>query len=246
MKMKVILYGAGGRMGKEVRELLLSGDGDAVLVAEVDKIADSVKIHDLSQFKGDADVIIDFSHHTLTKEVIAYALSRELPLVLCTTGHTEEEKALVYEAAKSVPIFFSANMSLGIATLCDFAKRAAALFPDADIEIVEAHHNRKLDAPSGTALMIADRIKEVRPEAEYVFGRHGMAKRAPEEIGIHALRYGNEPGMHEVIISTDFQCLTLKHNAESRAVFAEGAVAAAKFIKDRSAGLYNMYSLVNN
>ena len=201
-------------------------------------------LHDLADYKDSADVIIDFSHHSLTKEVIAYALSREIPLVMCTTGHTEEEKALITEASKSIPVFYSANMSLGIATLCDFARRAAELFPEADIEIVEAHHNRKLDAPSGTALMIADTIRQVRPEAKYVYGRHGMSKRAPEEIGIHSLRCGNEPGMHEVIISTDFQCLTLKHNAESRAVFAEGAVSAARFIKGRSAGLYNMYSLI--
>jgi len=231
-------------MGKEVNALIEASD-NCTLCAAVDKISEDVALHDLADYQGDADVIIDFSHHSLTKEVIAYAISRSLPLVMCTTGHTEEEKALIFEAAKSIPVFYSANMSLGIATLCDFARRAAALFPDADIEIVETHHNRKLDAPSGTALMIADTIKEVRPEAQYVFGRHGMAKRAPEEIGIHSLRCGNEPGMHEVIISTDSQCLTLKHNAESRAVFAEGALSAAEFLCGRGAGLYNMYSLIN-
>lgn len=231
-------------MGREVIALL-SDNENATLAAAVDAQSESVSLHSLSEYTGEADVIIDFSHHSLTKEVVAYALSRELPLVMCTTGHTEEEKALIFEAAKSIPVFYSANMSLGIAVLCDFARRAAELFPEADIEIVEAHHNRKLDAPSGTALMIADRIKEVRPETEYVYGRHGMAKRAPEEIGIHSLRCGNEPGMHEVIISTDFQSITLKHNAESRAVFAEGAISAAKFIEKRCAGLYNMYSLVN-
>ncbi|MBQ4066900.1 MAG: 4-hydroxy-tetrahydrodipicolinate reductase [Clostridia bacterium] len=241
--MKVILYGAGGRMGKEVISLIEAGE-DCTLCAAVDKISESVELHELADYKGEGDVIIDFSHHSLTKEVVAYALSRSLPLVMCTTGHTEEEKALIIEASRSVPVFYSANMSLGIATLCDFARRAALLFPDADIEIVEAHHNRKLDAPGGTALMIADTVKEVRPEAQYVFGRHGMAKRAPEEIGIHSLRCGNEPGMHEVIISTDYQCLSLKHNAESRAVFAEGALSAAKFISRRCAGLYNMYSLI--
>lgn len=242
--MKVILYGAGGRMGKEVRSLLDRSES-ASLVAAVDKIAPDTEYSSLSDYKGEADVIIDFSHHSLTSEVIAYAMSREIPLVMCTTGHTDEEKSLICEASKSIPVFYSANMSLGIAVLCDFARKAAELFPDADIEIVEAHHNRKLDAPSGTALMIADTIKEVRPEAQYVYGRHGMSKRAPEEIGIHSLRCGNEPGMHEVIISTDFQSITLKHNAESRAVFAEGAISAASFICRRSAGLYNMYSLVN-
>lgn len=242
--MKIILYGAGGRMGAEVANLIATKTADTI-VASVDKLCKDMPYNNISDYKGDADVIIDFSHHSLTPEVIAYAMGRCLPLVMCTTGHTDEEKALIFEASKSVPVFFSANMSLGIATLCDFARRAAELFPDADIEIVEAHHNRKLDAPSGTALMIADTIKEVRTDAKYVYGRHGMAKREPCEIGIHSLRCGNEPGMHEVIISTDYQCLTLKHNAESRAVFAEGALSAAEFICNKDAGLYNMYSLIN-
>ena len=233
-------------MGKEVASLVVAMDSSATIAAAVDKICEDIPYNNIADFKGEADVIIDFSHHSLTAEVIAYALGRGLPLVMCTTGHTDEEKALLFEAAKSIPVFYSANMSLGVATLCDLARKAASLFPDADIEIVEAHHNRKLDAPSGTALMIADTIKEVRPEAKYVYGRHGMSKRAPEEIGIHSLRCGNEPGMHEVIIATDFQTLSLKHNAESRAVFAEGAISAARFIKGRCAGLYNMYSLVNN
>jgi len=232
-------------MGCEVRELLLSGDGDVRLVAEVDRLAPGYTLKHLSDYKESADVIIDFSHHSITEELIAYALAKELPCVICTTGHTEDEKALIKEAAKSIPVFYSANMSMGIAALCDFAKRAAQLFPDADIEIVEAHHNRKLDAPSGTALMLADSIKTVRNDALYVFGRHGMKKREEKEIGIHALRYGNEPGMHEIIISTDNQTLSLKHNARSRAVFAEGAISAAKFICCRCAGLYDMYSLVN-
>lgn len=232
-------------MGHEVRELVLNGDGDVRLVAEVDRLAQGFPLKHLSDYKEDADVVIDFSHHSITEELVAYCLAREIPAVICTTGHTDEEKALIKEASKSIPVFYSANMSLGIAVLCDFAKRAAALFPEADIEIVEAHHNRKLDAPSGTALMLADGIKTVRQDAQYVFGRHGMKKRATEEIGIHSLRYGNEPGMHEVIISTDFQTLSLKHNAESRAVFAEGAISAAKFIYRRVAGLYDMYSLVS-
>jgi len=242
--MNIIIHGSTGRMGQNLMKAAKNHNVVAGVSVDQETNAAEKKYHSLPEYTGEADLIIDFSHHSLTKEVIAYALSREIPLVMCTTGHTEEEKALITEASKSIPVFYSANMSLGIATLCDFARRAAELFPEADIEIVEAHHNRKLDAPSGTALMIADTIRQVRPEAKYVYGRHGMSKRAPEEIGIHSLRCGNEPGMHEVIISTDFQCLTLKHNAESRAVFAEGAVSAARFIKGRSAGLYNMYSLI--
>ena len=119
--MNVILYGAGGRMGKEVLALLDSCE-DCTLACAVDKISEDIVIHDISDYQGEADVIIDFSHHSLTKEVIAYALSRALPLVMCTTGHTDEEKALLFEAAKSIPVFYSANMSLGVATLCDLAR----------------------------------------------------------------------------------------------------------------------------
>ena len=131
-------------------------------------------------------------------------------------------------------------MSFGIALLCDFAKKAAAAFPDADIEIVEAHHNRKVDAPSGTAVMLANSIKEVRPEAEYVYGRGGEAKRKPNEIGIHALRMANIVGEHEVYITTDSQQLVLRHNAYDRSLFADGAVKATRFLVAQGAGLYTM------
>ena len=151
---------------------------------------------------------------------------------------------MIKTASSSIPVFVSANMSVGIAMLANFAKMAVAAMPDADVEIVEKHHNRKLDAPSGTALMIADTIKEVRPEAKYVFGRHGMAKRAPEEIGIHSLRMGNTVGIHEVIINTGTQILTLKHEAQDRALFAEGALAAAEFMVGKAPGLYNMDDIV--
>lgn len=243
--LKIILNGAGGRMGGAVREQVAGSADDTVLVAEIDKLSEDFSMHSIAEYKGEADVIIDFSHHSAVRELISYALGRSIPLVLSTTGHTEEEKALIYEAAKSVPIFYSANMSLGIAILTDFARRAAALLPGADIEIVEIHHNRKLDAPSGTANRIAEELKTVRPNATFVYGRHGMGKRAPEEIGIHALRMGNETGTHQVILSTDYQTIRLEHKAESRAVFAEGAISAAKFLVGKPAGLYDMQSMVN-
>ena len=201
-------------------------------------------MHSIAEYKGEADVIIDFSHHSAVRELISYAIGRTLPLVLSTTGHTEDERALIFEAAKSVPVFYSANMSLGIAVLTDFARRAAALFPEADIEIVEVHHNRKLDAPSGTAEMIADELKTVRPSASFVYGRHGMGKRAPEEIGIHALRMGNVVGEHEVIFATDNQTISLKHQAHDRALFAEGALTAANFIVKQAPGFYHMDDLL--
>ena len=165
--------------------------------------------------------------------------------VIGTTGHTEEEKALIFAAAKEIPVFYSGNMSLGIAVLCRLAKDAARYFPDADIEIVEAHHNRKVDAPSGTALMLLGAIKEVRPNAWANCGRSGEGKRTKEEIGISALRMGSVVGMHEVILHTGTQQLTLRHEAVTRAMLADGAVDAARFLLGKPAGLYNMESILN-
>ncbi len=241
---RVILNGAGGRMGREIEEILLSGDGDAILAAAVDKNADNVPFKKLVQVTSEADVIVDFSHHSATNELVAYAIAKRLPVVIATTGHTDEEKALINETAKSIPVFFAANFSLGIAVLVELAKKAVMMFPDADVEIVEAHHNRKADAPSGTAKMLAEALCEVRPEAELVYGRNGMKKREKNEIGIHALRYGNNPGMHQVIVATDSQTLTLQHQAESRSVFADGAIVAAKYLVGKEPGLYNMQTML--
>ena len=173
-----------------------------------------------------------------------YACANNIPLVIATTGQTDEELALIRSASEQIPVFFSANYSLGVALLVELAKKAAAAMPDVDIEIVEKHHNRKLDAPSGTALMIANAIRTVREKAQLVCGRSGMAKRTPEEIGIHAVRMGNIIGEHEVLIGTDSQTITIKHEAHSRSLFAEGAVAAAAFLVGQSAGLYDMKSLL--
>jgi 4-hydroxy-tetrahydrodipicolinate reductase len=188
--------------------------------------------------------VLDFSNHAATGELLDYCEQRRLPVVLATTGQTPEELARIGRAAGTVPVFRSANMSLGIAVLLDLARRAARMFPDADVEIVEAHHNQKLDVPSGTALMLANAVRSVRPEAEFVVGRHENGKRKKSEIGIHSLRLGNEVGMHEILITTGNETLTLKHEAESRALFAEGALAAAAWLMGKPAGLYNMQDLL--
>ena len=165
--------------------------------------------------------------------------------MLATTGQTEEEKAAITDAAAKIPLFRAANMSLGIATLCSLVKTAVCMFPDADIEIVEKHHNQKLDVPSGTALALADAVKAVREEADFVVGRHENGKRRKEEVGIHSLRLGGVVGEHEVIITTGNETLTLKHEAHSRAVFADGAVLAAVYTADQKVpGLYTMEDLV--
>ena len=160
--------------------------------------------------------------------------------ILLLPKDDDDEKNAVSIAANKIPVFLAYNMSFGIALLCDFAKKAAEAFPDADIEIVEAHHNRKVDAPSGTAVMLANSIKEVRPNATYVYGRGGEAKRTPDEIGIHALRMANIVGEHEVYITTDSQQLVLRHNAYDRSLFADGAVKATRFLVGKGAGLYTM------
>lgn len=243
--MKVIVNGACGRMGKVVLRLLSEGYRGASYGGGVDAFSTDpaiVKTPDALAEKG--DVIIDFSSHLATADICAYAVRTKTPIVICTTGHTEEELTAIHEAAKSIPVFFSANMSLGVALLCELARQAAALYPDADIEIVETHHNRKLDAPSGTALMIADRIREEREGATYKLGRAGHEKREKGEIGIHAVRLGNVVGQHEVRIGTDTETITLKHEAHDRSLFAEGAVVAASYLIGQGAGLYGMRDML--
>lgn len=193
---------------------------------------------------SDIDVIIDFSHHSLTKALTDFAVANKLPLVIATTGQTDEEKEMIKAAANDIPVFFAANFSMGVALLIELAKKAALAMPDAEIEIIETHHDRKLDAPSGTALAIANAIKEVRPESTFNMGRSGNCKRTPEEIGINSIRMGNVVGIHEVLVGTQNQTITLKHEAHSRALFAEGALAAAEYLCGKPSGLYNMENLI--
>ena len=246
--MKIIVTGVGGRMGKAICELANTGFRGAQIVAGCDILPiEGTPFPVYTAIKNitvDADCIIDFSHHTGTKALLDYAISTSLPVVLATTGHTEEEYQYIEKAAKQIPIFHSANMSVGIALLVELAKTTAKAFPDANIEIIEKHHNRKLDAPSGTALLLANAIREVRQKASLVFGRHGQAKRTEEEIGIHAIRMGNIVGEHEVIVGTDTQTITLKHEAHSRALFAEGALVAADYLIGQAAGLYDMKNML--
>ena len=163
---------------------------------------------------------------------------------LAGTGHTPAEKQAIVEAAGDIPVFFSANMSIGVAVLADLARRAAAALPDADIEIVEIHHNQKLDVPSGTALMLAKRIQSARPDSTLLIGRSENGRRTAQEIGIHSIRLGNEVGTHEILISTGNEVLTLKHEAKSRALFADGALAAAAWLIGKPAGLYSMQDIM--
>ncbi len=241
---KVIVHGALGRMGKEVTRFVCESE-DMALAALVDIGGDGAEVlTSLDAFTGEADVVIDFSHHTAVPGVLAYAKKRAMPAIIATTGCTDEENAAIKEASEQIPVFASGNMSIGVAVLAAFAAEAARIMKDADIEIVETHHKNKLDAPSGTALLIANEIKTNRPDANFVLGRSGMKKREKEDIGINSVRLGNIVGIHEVIISTESQTITLKHEAHTRALFAEGAVAAARYICGKEAGLYNIKDMV--
>ncbi len=249
--MNILLSGILGYMGREVVKLCDNGYRGAVLAAGVDPNAtgeESVVVYKSFEdaMPEGVDIIVDFSHHSATPGLLEFAEKTKLPVVLCTTGHTEDELALIGEAAKRIPIFHSGNMSLGIALLMETAKTVASHMPEAEIEIIERHHNRKLDAPSGTALMLAEAIKEARPETYSKLGRSGHGKRAFEEIGIHSVRMGNIVGVHEVIIGTPNQTITLKHEAHDRALFAEGALAAAEFLLGCVPGKYDMKSIVSD
>ena len=251
--MKILISGYYGHMGQVLKDMVLN-DNELELVCGVDINAKNLnnenkndKIKVFEHFKEvdvDFDLVIDFSNHLATKDLINFVVEKNKALVLATTGQTKEELDIINEASKKVPIFFAANYSIGISILIDLAKNVAKNMKDADIEIVETHHNRKLDAPSGTALKIAEGIKEVRPDANFVFGRNGNKKREKNDIGINSIRIGNVVGIHEVIVSTNNESITLKHEAYTRALFAEGAVRAAKFMDGKPAGMYNMKDML--
>ena len=240
--LNIIVNGALGRMGQEVCRLVQ--EEGPTLAARVDRSGTDGCYAHLADYTGPADVVIDFSNHACAGELMAYCVGRNLPLVAATTGYTEEEFQAIRAGAEKVPVFQSYNMSFGVALLVRLVGQAAAIFGGCAVESVEAHHNRMADAPSGTALLLADAVKAQRPDAEYVFGRHGQHKRQPNEIGIHSLRMGNVVGEHEVIFSTDSQTITLKHQAHDRALFAEGALTAAAFLVGKPAGLYHMDDLL--
>lgn len=247
--MKVILYGAGGRMGQEMLSLIRGEFCGAELAAAIDKTfndAGDLHLSALPDRPIEADVLIDFSHHTCIQEIAAYAERYTLPTVIAATGHEKEELERIHALSQKVPVFHSANMSIGVAVLCSLAAQCASAFPEADIEIIEKHHSNKLDAPSGTALMLAQALTKIRSGATLVFGRSGKRARENREIGIHSIRAGSIVGEHEVIIATGSEILTVKHEAKNRVVFAEGALRAAHWLCAQPAGFYGMQDLLSN
>lgn len=238
-------------MGRMINACVKDRD-DCTVVAGIDVSGEAYDAFPVftspAQCSAEADVIIDFSHPSALEPLLAYAADRRLPAVIATTGLSQDQIALIRETAKRVPLFFSFNMSLGVNLLCGLAKKAAAVLGGQfDIEIVEKHHNRKLDAPSGTALMLADEISSALPDQpRYVYDRHSVRqKRGKEEIGIHSIRGGTIVGEHEVIFAGRDEIITLSHTAMSREVFATGSINAALFLCGKPDGLYSMDDLVS-
>ncbi len=240
---KAAINGIDGAMGVILAGCIAKTDDMEVVAGITPTGADGAYLKP-ADFTGEADVLIDFSHHSCTSELMEYCVGRGLPAVVCTTGQTPEEMECIRKASETIPVFKSANMSVGVAITARVVKEIAAKFGGCEIEIVETHHDRKADAPSGTALMLADAVIEARPELHINCGRSGMAKREPDEIGISAVRMGNIAGIHEVMFGTNTQTITVTHQAHDRALFAEGAIAAARFLVGMPAGLYNMEDLL--
>jgi len=245
---KIILSGCLGRMGKAITEIVENID-DAEIVCGFD-VAEGKRSYpvykDYKNVDVSADVIIDFSHPSNFENILAFAKSKNLPIVVATTGLSCEQKEELTASAKEIPVFFSANMSLGINLLIKLAQMATkVLEKDYDIEIVEKHHNKKIDAPSGTALAIADAIDDVMTDdAKYVYERQSVRRqREKQEIGIHAIRGGTIVGDHDVIFAGPDEVITLSHKAASREVFAQGAVKAAMFMSGKPKGFYCMNDL---
>ena len=249
-KIKVIISGANGRMGKKVLEAL-STNQKAMAVCGRDLSDDFSNpnfpvFSNFQSVKEKVDVLIDFSSPTSLDDILDYIILNKIPAVLCSTGYTKEDLDKIEKASKKVAIFRSANMSLGVNVLIKLCKDAVKALENFDVEIIEKHHNKKVDAPSGTALMLADAIKEVFNQKFFIYGREGMVgKRTQDEIGIHAVRGGNIVGEHQVIFAGENETLTFTHQATDRGVFANGAVEAAIFLSKQKVGLFNMNDLLN-
>lgn len=254
--MNIILVGSTGHMGQEVVALskgesdVVGFDGKPIKINIVARVNSKQKFKDVKIKDGKVngkrvDCIVDFSHHKATAGLCQFAVRNNLPAVIATTGQNETEKQKLYTTSTKIPLFYAANYAMGLALLIRLAQQTATVMKDADIEIVETHHNRKIDAPSGTALAIADAIKEVRLGSKVVEGRAGNKKRSTKDIGISSIRMGNVVGTHEVIVNSGNESISLKHTAYSREIFAEGAIVAASFLLDKKAGLYTMGDMID-
>jgi dihydrodipicolinate reductase len=246
---KIILCGANGKMGHVIRNIV-AADNECEIVAGVDINTESTDFPiypEIDSVKESADVIIDFSNPALLNSLLEYSAAKKIPVVIATTGFDDDQKKQIENAATENGVFFTYNMSLGINLLATLAKKAVdVLGNDFDIEIIEKHHNQKIDAPSGTALMLADAIcEEIDKPMKYEYDRHSKReKRSKNEIGMHAVRGGTIVGEHEIIFAGRDEIITLSHSARSKEIFAVGAVNAAKYMVGKGAGLYTMKDLI--
>lgn len=246
---KIILCGANGKMGHVIRNIV-AADNECEIVAGVDINTESTDFpiySEIDSVKESADVIIDFSNPALLNSLLEYSAAKKIPVVIATTGFDDDQKKQIENAATKNGVFFTYNMSLGINLLATLAKKAVdVLGNDFDIEIIEKHHNQKIDAPSGTALMLADAIcEEIDKPMKYEYDRHSKReKRSKNEIGMHAVRGGTIVGEHEIIFAGRDEIITLSHSARSKEIFAVGAVNAAKYMVGKGAGLYTMKDLI--
>ncbi len=249
---KVLMHGCNGKIGQTISRLI-DNYKDMELVAGIDPYLNKVNPFPVFPTIGECtiggDVLIDFSTATAVPALLDYALQKKIPLVVCTTGLSKEVISDLQGASKEIPIFFSANMSLGVNLLIALAKRATEILSDSgfDIEIIEKHHNQKIDAPSGTALAIADAINETLDNRyTYCYDRSSVRQKRPKkEIGIHAIRGGTIVGEHDILFAGNDEVITLSHQASSKEVFAVGALKAAKFLVGKAPGLYNMEHLLD-
>ena len=247
----IILTGACGRMGNVIQSIVSARD-DCKIVAGIDKILNSnapFPVYEkISDVKEEADVIIDFSNPSLLNDLLDFAISKKVALVIGTTGFDDCQKKQIKDASEKCPVFFTYNMSLGINLLANLARKAAQILGnDFDIEIIEKHHNTKIDAPSGTALMLADAISDELDGAyKYEYDRHSKREmRTKKETCVHSVRGGNIVGEHEIIFAGRDEIITLSHSARSKEVFAVGAVNAAVYMKDKPCGMYDMAQLID-
>lgn len=246
---KVIINGCFGKMGA-VLTRCIQEDKDLDLICGVSQPPFNkcnFKVYEkMALVNESCDVIIDFSHHSALDDVLSYALDKKTPLVIATTGYNDEELNKIYDASKIIPIFHSYNMSLGVNVLLKLVKEATKMLSNFDIEVIEKHHNKKVDAPSGTAVMIANAIKDVLPNVENNYGRYGReAKRKENEVGIHAIRGGTIVGQHDVLFAGHDEIVEIKHTAQSKDIFAKGAITAAKYLVDKDPGYYNMDNILS-
>ena len=249
--LKIALSGCNGRMGRVISDIVSTRDGMEIVAGfdlNTAKSGDFPVYADPFEFQGECDVIIDFSNASSTEHLLAYCEKHHTPVIICTTGHSAEQLTKIREASTKVPVFRSGNMSIGINLMSELLRKCAAVLGDKyDVEIIEKHHNQKLDAPSGTALMLADAVADALPyTAEYVYDRHERREKRPaHEIGISAIRGGTIVGEHSVLFCGRDEIIEIKHTALSREVFAVGAVDAAAFMAGcTQPGMYDMNDVI--